>query len=110
MVAPPASVSRPDEPVVVGFCDYWLVADEVQLLNIATDPDWQRLGIARLLMDELLAFAKARECALITLEVRSSNRPAQALYHRYGFREVAVRKQYYADNREDAVLMDLRLA
>ena len=111
-VALPVGANQPTQPdpLIVGFCDYWLVADELQLLNIAIAPDWRRRGIARLLIDELLAFAQTRACVLITLEVRSSNHPAQTLYRSYGFREVAVRKQYYADNREDALLMDLRLA
>ena len=99
----------PSRPQVVGFCDYWLVADEVQLLNLVTDPDWRRQGIARCLMDALLCFASAHSCTVVTLEVRASNRAAHALYSGYGFREVAVRREYYADNREDALLMDLTL-
>lgn len=109
LVAAPKSLDNPREPRVIGFCNYWLVADEAQLLNLVTAPSWRRRGVARQLMDALLDRARAHSCTVITLEVRASNLAAQALYRAYRFREVAVRRAYYSDNREDAVLMDLAL-
>jgi ribosomal-protein-alanine N-acetyltransferase len=92
---------------VIGFCDYWLVHDEVHLLNLATHPDWRRQGIATMLMRHLLAVARDHRCRYVTLEVRASNHPAQALYRAHGFVAVGVRPRYYADNDEDAVVMTL---
>ena len=94
---------------VVGFCNYWLVKDEVHLLAIATHPDRRRAGIGRRLMDHLLALARARDSRLVTLEVRRSNRPAIALYEQLGFVGVGVRRAYYAEDSEDALVMTLEL-
>jgi ribosomal-protein-alanine N-acetyltransferase len=94
---------------VVGFCNYWLVKDEVHLLAIATHPDRRRAGIGRTLMDHLLALARARASRLVTLEVRRSNRPAIALYEQLGFVGVGVRRAYYAEDSEDALVMTLEL-
>lgn len=92
---------------VVGFVDYWLVHDEIHLLAIATHPDVRRRGIGARLLDHLLDFGKARGSALVTLEVRRSNRPAIALYERAGFATVGVRPRYYAEDSEDALVMTL---
>jgi ribosomal-protein-alanine N-acetyltransferase len=105
-----ARAAQPGRTPVVGFCNYWLVGDEVQLLNLATDPEWRRRGVASRLLDRLLAFARDRACTLVTLEVRASNDAARALYTRRGFRDVGVRKRYYPDTGEDALLMDLALS
>lgn len=94
---------------IVGFCNYWLVKDEVHLLAIATHPDRRRAGVGRLLMDHLLAIAHARAARLITLEVRRSNAPAIALYEQLGFVAVGVRRAYYAEDSEDALVMTLEL-
>jgi ribosomal-protein-alanine N-acetyltransferase len=95
---------------VVGFVDYWLVQDEVHLLAIATHPDVRRRGVARRLLDHLLDLSRARNSALVTLEVRRSNVPAIGLYERAGFVVVGVRPRYYAEDNEDALVMTLDLA
>jgi ribosomal-protein-alanine N-acetyltransferase len=94
---------------IVGFCNYWLVKDEVHLLAIATHPDRRRAGVGRRLMDHLLALARARDSRLVTLEVRRSNRPAITMYEQLGFVGVGVRRAYYAEDSEDAVVMTLEL-
>ncbi len=73
------------------------------LMNIAVDPHQRRRGIARGLIDGLLA--RAGEDAEYTLEVRVSNDAAIALYKSYGFRDVGTRRRYYADTGEDAIVM-----
>ncbi len=91
---------------VLGYLNYWLVADEVHLLAIATHPDARRRGIAARLMDHLLD--AARDAQVVTLEVRASNRPAIALYQRYGFVATATRNGYYGADGEDALVMLLK--
>ncbi len=73
------------------------------LMNIAVDPHRRRRGIARALIEGMLA--RAGEDADYTLEVRVSNEPAIALYNSYGFRNVGTRPRYYADSGEDAIVM-----
>ncbi len=95
---------------VVAFANYWLVRDEVHLLNLAVHPARRRRGLARRLMDHLLEFARSHRCHYLTLEVRRSNAAAIALYEAYGFRPAGVRPRYYQDSREDAIVMALELA
>jgi [ribosomal protein S18]-alanine N-acetyltransferase len=74
------------------------------IMNIAIDPDRQRRGIATTLLHELFARVEDPN-AQFTLEVRASNRPAIDLYQRFGFRSAGMRRRYYQDNGEDAVIM-----
>lgn len=96
---------------IVGFSNYWCVADEVQLLAIAASVGQRRRGIGSALLRHLFAVAVANQAERVTLEVRRSNAPAIALYRAHGFVELAIRRDYYAtrDNgearREDAVVM-----
>jgi ribosomal-protein-alanine N-acetyltransferase len=94
---------------VVAYCNYWLVRDEVHLLNIATHPDELRRGHARRLLRHLIDFARRRRCRYVTLEVRRSNTAAIDLYRRLGFEAVGVRPKYYVEDNEDAVVMLLEL-
>lgn len=91
-----------------GVCAYmvfWVIYDEVHLLNLATEPASRRQGIARSMIAALLSFCKSRAIDHIVLEVRPTNAPAIRLYQEHGFRPVGVRRRYYADNGEDAVVM-----
>lgn len=91
------------------FAIFWLVADEVHILNVATDGAVRRRGFGRRVMDAVLATGKTQKCRMATLEVRRSNAAALALYTSLGFRAVGMRPSYYQDNREDAVIMILDL-
>ncbi len=95
--------------VILGFIVFWLVHDEVHVLNIATALEARRRGIGRALMDEAAEAGRRRGAALSTLEVRRSNAPAIALYRQLGYRQVGVRPNYYADEGEDAIVMLLDL-
>jgi ribosomal-protein-alanine N-acetyltransferase len=84
--------------------------DEVHLLNLTVAPALQRRGIATMLLDELVRRCRARRASQLWLEVRGSNAPALALYRRYGFRHVGMRKGYYpaaGGTREDAMVMSI---
>lgn len=93
----------------IAYSNYWQVADELHLLNVATHPEERRGGCASLLLEHMLTLGRRRGFRLVTLEVRRSNEVAQRLYRRFAFRSVGVRPSYYADNQEDAVVMTLEL-
>lgn len=90
---------------IVGFLIYWLVHDEVHILNLATAPEYRRQGVARALLEATIETGRRHKCAMATLEVRRSNEAAIALYRGYGFRPVGVRPNYYVDEGEDAIVM-----
>lgn len=99
----------PGGEAVLGFVVFWLVHDEVHVLNVAVAVEHRRRGVARALMLEAAARGRARGARLVTLEVRRSNAPAIALYRGLGYRDVAVRPKYYAEEGEDAIVMELPL-
>jgi ribosomal-protein-alanine N-acetyltransferase len=90
---------------VVGIIGYWLVVDEAHISKIAIHPAWRRRGLGRILLSAMLRDAESHGAISATLEVRVGNHDAQALYARFGFREVGRRKGYYRDNGEDALLL-----
>jgi [ribosomal protein S18]-alanine N-acetyltransferase len=94
---------------VVAFCNYWLVRDEVHVLNVACHPDDRRRGHAARLLAHVIDFARRHVCRYITLEVRRSNHGAIKLYRSYGFRPVGIRPNYYVEDNEDAIVMLLDL-
>jgi [ribosomal protein S18]-alanine N-acetyltransferase len=95
---------------IAGFLVYWLVAGEAELLDVAIHPDLRRRGLGRALLRRLEDVARAQAVGRIILEVRRSNGAARQLYAALGFVENGVRRGYYQDNREDAILMEWLLA
>lgn len=93
---------------IAAFINYWIVHDEVHVLNVATHPGWRRRGLARLLMNHATDSGLARGARLVTLEVRRSNVAAIAMYTALGYRPVDIRRSYYS-NGEDAIVMILDL-
>lgn len=90
----------------VAFCNYWIVADELQILTVAVHPDERRRGHAARLVRHMLDEGARAKVRVASLEVRASNEAARGLYRKLGFHDVGRRPKYYADNGEDAVLMD----
>lgn len=90
---------------VVGYTGMWIILEEAHVTTIAVAPDHRRRGIGERLLVALIAEALRRGARWITLEVRRTNDSAKALYRKYGFKEIGVRKGYYSDNREDAIVM-----
>ncbi len=90
---------------LVGYLMAWRVVDQLHILNIATDPEFLRRGIATALLREAARRGLELGMEEFTLEVRRSNTPAQAFYKKHGFCETGVRVGYYVDNGEDAVIM-----
>jgi ribosomal-protein-alanine N-acetyltransferase len=94
---------------IIGYICIWLVADEAQILNIAVHCKWRGRGIGRALLSCALRHARERESRIAVLEVRPSNTSALRLYESLGFRTVGIRPNYYAGNKEPAILMELNL-
>ncbi len=91
--------------VLQGYAGIWLIFDEGHITNVAVHPRARGKRIGELLLTNILAFVKANGAITVTLEVRPSNDAAQALYRRMGFKPAGVRKGYYTDNGEDAIIM-----
>jgi len=99
------SIVAADEEGVFAYGVAWYVGDEVHIANMAVRKNRWGRGIGGALLDRMLADAAERGCRLATLEVRVGNGRAIDLYRDRGFREVAIRKGYYVDNGEDALVM-----
>lgn len=90
---------------VAAFCACWVLYDELHINTIAVHPDLRRQGLATELMTRLLAIAAAEGAHRAMLEVRRSNTVAQRLYERLGFRVAGVRRNYYTQPVEDALVL-----
>ncbi|HHY68647.1 MAG TPA: ribosomal protein S18-alanine N-acetyltransferase [Bacillota bacterium] len=97
-------VARHEEEIV-GYFGMWVILDEAHITNICVNPKYRRQGIGEQMLR--FAFDKAKElgASQMTLEVRVSNHAAQNLYRKLGFEERGIRKGYYTDNNEDALIM-----
>ena len=98
-------VTRDESGTMTGYGGMWLVCDEAHVTNIAVHAGRRRLGVGTAIMIGLMGLAQSKGAKRMTLEVRVSNRPAQELYEKLGFRPAGVRPRYYMDNREDALIM-----
>jgi len=92
-------------PAILGYGGFWLMAGEAHISTIAVQPNWRRRGIGELLLVAMLDRATELGAEIATLEVRVSNVTAQNLYHKYGFQQVGLRRRYYRDRDEDALIM-----
>jgi ribosomal-protein-alanine N-acetyltransferase len=92
---------------MIGYMVYWIVADELHLLDLAVQPTLRRQGIGRFMVRHLEAVAHDKRLIYLTLEVRVGNSGAIGLYHSENYGVVHERKRYYADNNEDALVMAL---
>lgn len=90
---------------VVGYAMLWIGVDEGHLSNIAVAPEYQRKSVAKKLLSFILRLALNEGLGQILLEVRPTNAPAIALYEKFGFEKLAIRKKYYNDPVEDCLVM-----
>jgi [ribosomal protein S18]-alanine N-acetyltransferase len=95
----------PDSGRLVAYLIVSRYVDAWHIMNLAVHPGWRRAGVASRLLDELLLVTAGDPRRGYTLEVRVSNTSAIALYERFGFETSGVRRGYYTDNREDALIM-----
>ena len=90
---------------IIGVTGFWLMAGEAHIITMGVRPSYQRQGVGELLLISTIDLAMTQHAEVMTLEVRLSNSAAQALYQKHGFKKTGVRKSYYNDNHEDAVIM-----
>ena len=102
-------VMRNEAGKLIGYFILQEIVDEMHLLKIAVDENFHGRGYGRLLMDKAVEVARDAEMESVLLEVRSSNEPAGGLYKKTGFTSIGVRKGYYVDPKEDALVMRLML-
>ncbi len=93
------------EERILGYANLRILAGEAEIQRIAVHPDYRGLGIGRKLMDTMVTYATESRAGVIRLEVRESNTAARSLYESYGFVTEAVRKAYYHNPAEDALMM-----
>jgi len=103
-------VCEAPENVIVGYCIISVMAGEAHIMNISVNPDFQRQGAGRKMMEHVIEYARPRAEKMF-LEVRPSNPNAMALYRKLGFQEIGIRKGYYPakGGREDAIMFALDL-
>ncbi|WP_394888077.1 ribosomal protein S18-alanine N-acetyltransferase [Clostridium butyricum] len=94
---------------VVGFIGTWIIVDESHITNVAVHPNYRKLGIGSKLIESMLSYCNKKNCTAYTLEVRESNKAAISVYEKHGFIIDGIRKEYYQDNKENALLMWLRI-
>jgi ribosomal-protein-alanine N-acetyltransferase len=99
------TVAKDENDVVVGYAGMWVIMDEIHITTIAVDPSRRGQKIGERLLFDILEEGMARGAERATLEVRERNTAAHKMYLKYGFEDVAIRKNYYSDNHENAIIM-----
>ena len=90
--------------VLAAYIAYSVIEDEMEILNLAVHPDYRRQGLAERLLSESFKDCVESNVSKSFLDVKASNEPALGLYRKFGYKQVGVRKKYYPDTREDALL------
>jgi len=97
--------SKSGKQYITGFAGFWIMAGEAHITGIAVQGPHRRQGIGGLLLISVIDLARELNARIVTLEVRVSNATAQSLYRKYGFTQAGLRRNYYVDDKEDAVIM-----
>lgn len=90
---------------VIGYCGFWLILNEAHITTIAVRPEYRKNSVGELLLQSMIELGYKKDAKWFTLEVRASNIAAQNLYYKYGFKSLGLRRKYYQDNNEDALIM-----
>lgn len=98
-----------DGEKIIGYCGVWIVVDEAHITNIAILPEYRGRKLGDALLARVIQMAKEMGAQSMTLEVRVGNLVAQNLYRKFGFENGGIRKGYYTDNHEDALVMWVKL-
>lgn len=99
------STWTPGQPFIAGFLGLWYMGDDAHIVSVGVRRDYRARGIGEILLIAAIRQAMRHRASAVTLEVRPSNHVARNLYSKYGFQDCGLRKAYYSDNREDALIM-----
>lgn len=102
-------VMRTAQQPVAAFCAFWLVAEQAHINNLAVRPELRSRGLGTQLLEQIIVEAAHLGASMLTLEVRESNQPARRLYARSGFFQDGVRKNYYTNPVEDALILSRKI-
>ena len=105
----PLVITQATPPYVLGYLCFWMIMDECHILNLAVHPSFRRVGIASSLIGRLLEICQHKRVRECYLEVRVSNKLAISLYQKFGFLQCGIRKRYYSDTGENALVMRRRI-
>ncbi len=100
-----ADLASSSKEYLLGIAGFWIMVDEAHITTLATRRACRQQGIGERLLLQIIELAAKLRANVVTLEVRVTNKLAQALYEKYGFRKVGIRRAYYTDNGEDAIIM-----
>lgn len=98
-------VAENEQGEIIGYAGFWLILDEAHITTIAVRPDCRRQGLGEKLLQKLIDTGYEKNAKWFTLEVRASNIAAQNMYYKYNFKSLGLRKKYYQDDDEDAMIM-----
>ncbi len=90
---------------IAGYAGLWVIIDEGHITTFGVHPEWRRRGVGKRMLLHLAEMTLALGAQRMTLEVRASNEPAKALYAAFGFTAAGLRRAYYTDDGEDAIVM-----
>lgn len=90
---------------IIGYAGMWSIIDEGHITNLAVHPEHRRMGLGEMMLSEMIRISEEDGILQHTLEVRASNEPAIGLYKKMGFKISGIRKEYYSDNMEDALIL-----
>ena len=97
------------EGKIAGYLGVWFILDEAQITNVAVHPEYRGMGGAKLLITQLLESMKEKGIKSATLEVRPTNEKAIKLYEKFGFTEIGRRVGYYIEEKEDALIFEVKV-
>jgi len=95
---------------VIGYIIFWKIREEVQINNIAVHPDFKKMGIGEAVLRDVIEEARAEGAHYVSLEVRPSNTAARRLYAKLGFELIGIRRNYYSNPDEDAIVLGMSLS
>jgi len=98
-----------NDNTVVAYTVFWIIEDEIHIANLAVKETFRKVGIASWIIDIIFSIAEVNNTNVMHLEVRKSNIKAINLYQKFGFKIVGIRKNYYETEKEDAILMSLKV-
>ncbi len=90
---------------IIGYAGMWSIIDEGHITNLAVHPEHRKMGLGEMMLSEMIRISREDGILKHTLEVRASNEPAIGLYKKMGFKISGIRKEYYSDNMEDALIL-----